>query len=146
MADTFRRFPQMEILICAKDEPDNGNHLRKKEGDIIDVREVGMVDGLGSQEVGKYIVIRCEGVEEKFYEDLTQSEGISDKRRYHIPLEELDRQISIDLIKARDPNEKYQPYVPIDVNDGTFINEMQVPLFNPVGLIEDKQTLILKSE
>ena len=61
-----------------------------------------------------------------------------DKRRYAVPLERLaELDPTFDIDRAKDLNDVYQPYIPLDGDDGTFLSEHSP--FQAEGLIWDKE-------
>jgi hypothetical protein len=103
---------------------------RKKQGDIIEARAPSL--GLGRMEMTRYVWLWVE-VPEAAAAVLTQ--GTEElKRRYYIPLNRLRQAwqlaggATIDLSRLLDPNDPYQPCLPVDPATGLFLPGQQLVL------------------
>ena len=116
----------------------NGLKERKTVGDIIAVRRPNTA--IGRLEMSGYIWLRVEGLEENEMARLKDPIDGHDKRRYCIP---LDRLLAIapafNISRAKDLNDKYQPFLGVDEEPPYRFIYGHRPL-NVHGLIFDKQT------
>lgn len=147
MGETNPNYPTMEIALSMENAPDNiSGAERKKLGDIIAIRAPG--NACGIQEAKRYLWLRIEGLEEnefaafiqQVFEPTDPETGLAfDKRRYCIPLGRLQTIYpALDQVRARDPDDFYQPFIMVDSEDFSFV--AADPPFQVSGLIFDKAT------
>lgn len=122
MGEINPNYPVVEVAIAVTNN--KGGWLDSFEGDIIAVRDPHFV--VGNKEMGNWLWLRLEGLEENEMfrlADGIMKEGdhgptkdtVYDKRRYCIPLDRLKiLRPELDLTKARDTDEKYQPILMSD--------------------------------
>ena len=117
--------------MCGKPDLASGVELIQ-EGDIVEAREP--TTGIGLEEAHLYLWLRIQGLEAaeipRLKLELTEplvevrDDRVDqyfprfDKRRYSIPLEGL-RVVApfLDVARARNPADPYQPFLPIDLDD-----------------------------
>lgn len=143
MGETTPRYPVMEIALSLVNSTDEGDHERKKEGDIIECRRIG-VGGVGRLETKTRLWLRVEGLEENEYGKFElvvvdpDEPAVYDKRRYSIHLADLKLLYpALDLSRCRDVDDIYQPFLTLDGDDYTFLTEENP--FEVSGLVYDKQ-------
>lgn len=134
----------MELTICLQSQNSLASgHERVQEGDIVCVRRPNIGTGLNVPKTN--LKLLAEGLE---YDEFTQlvepmGSGLDDngdvlepyfeKRRFCIPL----RKLGIDLNRARDPNDVYQPKCQVDTDEPFYFLSFQAPL-DVYGNIFDK--------
>lgn len=146
MPETYKEYPIMELTICLQSQNSLvSGHERMQEGDIICVRKPNIGTGLGVPKL--FLKLLVEGLELDEFNRLVEPIGSGrdangeillpffDKRRFCIPLRKLD----IDLDRARDPNDTYQPECQVDTDEPFYFLSFKVPLY-AYGLIFDKLT------
>lgn len=146
MPETFREYPVREITLSVTDEnPLASGHERKMAGDIISCYKPGV--GTGRKVVSTYLILRVEGFERSQFDRICQPMEESapdfffDKRRYCIPFERLKIYMPrLDLDRVRDPDDIYQPFVPLDEDTLLYIEGAEHPPISVVGLVFDKKT------
>lgn len=144
MPFTYSEYPIMELTLALESKSDLASgHERKQEGDIVNVRRPKRSTGLGVPKI--YLKILVEGLEKSEFDRLTESIGSDidengdpippffEKRRYCVPLERL----GIDLNRARDKEDVYQPNYLIDTDEPYLFLEEPKPV-SVHGLIFDK--------
>ena len=113
----------MEMAIALESLDDTPGGERKKEGDIVVVRPIGM--GVGESETKRYLWFRVDGMLYRHSYDFLlmpnydpddpETGVVYDKRRYSVPLERLlTFDPAFDVDRARDLNDLYQPYMVMD--------------------------------
>jgi hypothetical protein len=155
MGYTNRKFPVKEISIWTINQPDHQNE-RVIPGDICAIRKPHYVIGL--KEASELIWLRIEGLEENDFAELrspnfdadiseehtgllpSEMPDCFDKRRYFIPLNRIKKIYpALDLNRAKDQNDAYQPFITIDFADSGFYYYLAaIKPFNVHGLIFDK--------
>ncbi len=144
MPGTYKKYPIMELTICLEPHKNLASgHERCQEGDIINVRTPKIGTGLGVPKT--HLKILVEGLEVSGFDRLKEPiasgmddnddiiKPIFDKRRYCIPLDRLN----LDLNRARDKNDVYQPYILTDTDEPyVFLDSSKV--FSVYGLVFDK--------
>lgn len=144
MPETYKEYPIMELTLALESYKDLASgHERCQEGDIVNVRRPKNGTGLGVPK--EYLKILVDGFEKNEFDRLTQPIGSGvdengdviapffDKRRYCVPLEKLN----LDLVRAKDKNDVYQPFLLTDTDEPFLFLEQNTPL-NVYGLIFDK--------
>lgn len=140
MGQTNPAYPIFEIAISCEHGGTHSGGLkeRKTVGDIIAIRKPGI--GIGLKEMSGYLWLRIEGLEENDMARLIDPIEGFDKRRYCIPFDRLKAIIpSLDINRAKDLNDKYQPFLSVDHDPPYRFIGTTRPL-NIHGLIFDKQT------
>lgn len=104
----------------------------KEAGDIIECRPD--MRCIGQQERHKYIWLVMSDVDNELR--IKQGEKLLYKRRYQIPFARLNDVAPLDIARAMDPEDEYQPYIDYDDINGEVITHNQpIPI---VGLVWDK--------
>lgn len=144
---TPREYPTVEIVVCAHSEVPE----RRQEGDILAVRRPDI--GIGLAEAKLYLWLLVQGLAANEYDHLDDSiyepfdptgeydprsaYPLFDKRRYCIPFTRLQAVFpTLDLSKARDTNDPYQPFYTIDEDNNLWLTD-RTPLAAE-GLVFDK--------
>ena len=143
-----RDYPTMEIAIALWSVLPE----RVQEGDIVAVRPPGSAIGFKEDKVFLWLLV--EGLEANLFEFLTMPviepfdatghyDGPTytefDKRRYCVPMARLKEVYpALDLDKARDPADRYQPFFTLDTDSNFWLTD-QPPLTGE-GLVFDKVT------
>ncbi len=120
------------------------SHGGVEEGDVIECRDVS--NGIGLKEAEGYLWFRADistSLAEVLKRSHTDIDGnIVNKRRFKIPLQQIKDVIDadFDINRARDLNDNYQPYLPIDA--GCLFTDPDPQTFSLEGLdlIWDKST------
>lgn len=151
MPETYKEYPILEIAISTRSRSPlaSGSELIQ-EGDIVAIRRP--YHTIGTLEGKDFLWLRIYG--EDIYDmgifvkgvEIIDAEGDPvahyDNRRYSIPLERLKEIFpALDLDRARDLNDDYQPFIPIDEDNYRYIEgaaRAEYPLY---GLVLDKQTM-----
>lgn len=156
MPETFRRYQEWEVALRARDK--SGEHARS--GDIIDVREpIGI---LGTKERNEYLWIMLSGEDDSIMQslvaynteptfELSARKGIDlpaldaspklfDKRRFCIPLARLNQVSPFDMTRVLDPADPYQPFMPVDEDNGRVLDGARRRSLDMFGLVFDKAT------
>jgi len=145
MGVTNPNYPTMEIAISMINAPDNpSGDERMKLGDIIAIRKP--VDFIGIKESKLFLWLHIEGLEENAFAVFTQQvfeptdpeTGLRyDKRRYCIPIGRLQVLYpALNQVRARDPDDFYQPFLTIDSEDFEIISADSP--YEVSGLVFDK--------
>lgn len=141
-----RNYDPIEIGIAGRKFTDSIESERICEGDVVEIRKP--LSAIGFKEANLFIWILIENLEwfeSNKYKD--QSYDVSnpdlefaqrfDKRRYMIPLQHLKTIVpEFDIDRARNPNDIYQPFRILDLNNFRWIIDN-----DPIaveGLIFDK--------
>ena len=143
---TPRSYPTVEIAIDVENRPPEF----KQEGDIATVRPPYI--GIGLKEAKNRIWLLVDGLEQLEFGDFHYSvlepydptgaylpkENYTrfDRRRYCVPLARLHQVFTIDLNRARDMNDAYQPFYTMDEDNYLWLTD-RIPL-SIEGLIFDK--------
>ena len=117
------------------------SHGGIEEGDIVVCRKP--IGGIGKKEGKQFLWISAD-ISEEFYNFLSRpekddDENIVKKRKYKIALDEIKKiNESFDLVKARDLDDEYQPFLSMD-KDNLFTNPSENELdLSKLSAIEDK--------
>lgn len=139
MGQTNPKYPVFEIAISCEHggTHTNGTKERKCVGDIIAIRPpLGMI---GGKEMGGYLWLHVEGLEENAMWHLVDTVDGFDKRRYCIPLDRLTAIVpSFNSSRAKDLDDKYQPFLNVD-EEPPFRHLNKARPYNVHGLVYDKQ-------
>ena len=154
MSQFARSYPDVEIAISTQSySPLASGHERVQEGDIVTV--VGKLRTSRGLKAGKlFLWLRIYGEEIAFLQQLMEHifdlDGDGDpgkqfdKKRFNIPLQRLKNQFpAFDLVRARDPLDDYQPFIPFDEDDFRYLEGPALRPFALWGLVVDKKTLRL---
>ena len=154
MSQFARSYPDVEIAISTQSySPLASGHERVQEGDIVTV--VGKLRKSRGIKAGKrYLWVRIYGEEAALMEalrdhifdlDLDGEPGKQfDKKRFCVPLQRLKDQFpALDLARARDPDDDYQPFIPFDEDDFRYLEGPELRPFTVWGLVIDKKTMRL---
>ena len=141
-----RSYPVAEIAIGL----DNRAQEFTQEGDIVAIRAPGI--GIGLAEAKLWLWILIDGFELYKYDELINpviepfdatgaydppaSYTKFDRRRYCVPLARLNQVLTIDLNRARDTADEYQPFYSLDQDNHLWLTD-RTPLAAE-GLIFDK--------
>lgn len=141
-----RSYPVVEVaLACWSAAPE---HVQ--EGDIMARRHPQI--GIGMNEAKLFLWLLLEGLTAEqyaawkfpiyepydplgLYEPKTDY-TVYDKRRFNIPFSRLSEVVSIDLVRARNPLDEYQPFYTIDQSNHLWLTD-SIPL-QVSGLVWDK--------
>lgn len=144
MGQTNPNYPVFEIAISCEHGGTHSGGLKERKcvGDIIAIRRPAQA--IGSKEMSRFLWLRVEGLEENEMARLTdpieQNGETYDKRRYCIPLERLQAIVpSFNVNRAKDLNDKYQPFLNVDEEPPYRFIGQHRPL-NVRGLVFDKLT------
>ena len=159
MTEWNKTYPLIEVAVSTRSYSADGGGDRVQEGDIVAARIVTEgpgYAGIGLKEAKTFLWVRLEGVEEDNiqylidavseehpgrFEELEPSATKLDKRRYCIPLSRLQSYFpELDINKACDPNDPYQPFLTIDPEDDKYLTLAPREPLNVEGLIFDKVT------
>lgn len=144
---TPRSYPTVEIAIDVENRPPEF----KQEGDIATIRPPNI--GIGLKEAKNRIWLLVDGLEQLEFSNFHYSvlepydatgayhphENYTryDRRRYCVPLDRLQTVFpSLDLNRARDMNDAYQPFFTLDEDNYLWLTD-RIPL-SVEGLVFDK--------
>ena len=151
MPETYRAYPVFEVALAVASKSSLASgHERVQEGDIVATRRE--YTGVGLKEAAEFLWLRLTGLDESVVARLTDPSGIEeeeglyvtfyDKRRYCIPLDRLAEVAPhLDLDSVRDTSQEYQPGLPLDEDDYTYIPGAEQQPLEATGLIYDKDMM-----
>ena len=120
------------------------SHGGVEEGDVIECRDVS--NGIGLKEAEGYLWFRAD-ISPSLADVLRGPQmdinnHVVNKRRFKIPLQQIKNVIdaNFDLDRARDLNDNYQPYLPIDAGCLFTDPDPQTFAIEGLDLIWDKST------
>lgn len=138
MSELAPEYPTMEVALSAISRKPFANE-RVLEGDIVEVRRPQL--GIGRREASEFLWLRLTGPEVDelagFKRSLVEADTTFDKRRFCIP---FDRLPPVDLARVRDPNDAYQPFLPVDFDSGLFLEGAAAAPLSVAGRVFDKST------
>ena len=148
MPQTYRHYRVWQVVLSVEDRsPLASEAERALEGDIIAIRTDG--NGVGMKEMHRWLWVSVYGMDDDLMTFLQEgvTEGdefereIYDKRRYSIPLARLQAIYpTLDMARVRDVTDAYQPFMPVDEDQGYYLEGSAQPPFDVAGLIFDKTT------
>jgi len=123
MPPDHRDYRAMEVCILGRDLPNlPSGHERAKEGDFGIREPLGYI---GTKEASHRLWLLIEGLDLSdmlelkniFIEGVGPDAPVYEKHQYCIPLKRLKEVAPfVDLARVRDPNDKYQPFLPVDLD------------------------------
>lgn len=137
MPETYRDYPVMEAAISLVDaSPLASGAERVLLGDIVAIRHPRRE--IGTQERKRFLWLRLYGLDsnelDRLHDRMSLDVDVSyDKRRYAV---RLDRLPGLNMTRALDLNDTYQPFLPVDEDTGQVLAEAAP--FAVWGLVYDK--------
>jgi len=124
MPEDHRDYSMREVAVLVHDYPNTHQNERAREGDIIEIRKP--IGQIGRLEAAHILWLLIEGLDtgemaklkERFFEGPdTEASPVYEKRRFCIPFDRLKQVVpSIDVNRIRDRADKYQPFLPVDLD------------------------------
>lgn len=148
MPQTFRDYPVREVALSVEDKATLlSGHERKQEGDIVAIRKPH--SGIGSGiESTHHLWLRIQGpdandmtYDQVLIENADQhGDGpIFDKKQHCIPLDRLKVVCPwLDLTRVRDTTDAYQPFLPFDEDDHSYLPGLERGVLEVEGLVLNK--------